>query len=86
MVRRERLWEVEDHGIGIPPKDLPHIFDKFYRGTTLDPAMSGTGLGLTLCKAFVEAHGGEIRVESSLGHGSRFIIELPLGTEPLSSA
>jgi len=83
---KRALWEVEDHGIGIPPKDLPHIFEKFYRGMTLDPAMSGTGLGLTLCKAFVEAHGGEIRVESSLGHGSRFIIELPLGTEPLSSA
>jgi signal transduction histidine kinase len=82
---KRALWEVEDHGIGIPPKDLPHVFEKFYRGTTLDPAMSGTGLGLTLCKAFVEAHGGEIRVESNPGHGSRFIIELPLGTEPLSS-
>jgi len=73
------IWEVEDQGLGIPPKDLPHVFDKFYRGTSLDPAISGTGLGLTLCRAFVEAHGGNIRIESSPNQGSRFIIELPIG-------
>jgi signal transduction histidine kinase len=75
------IWEVEDRGLGIPSKDLPHVFDKFYRGTSLDPAISGTGLGLTLCKAFVEAHGGEIHIESSPDQGSRFIIELPMGEE-----
>ena len=75
------IWEVEDQGLGIPPNDLPHVFEKFYRGTSLDPAISGTGLGLTLCKAFVEAHGGQIYVETSLNQGSRFIIELPVGEE-----
>ena len=78
---RRALWEIEDQGLGITPQDLPHIFEKFYRGTTLDPAISGTGLGLALCKAFVEAHGGTIRVESSPNQGSRFIIELPVEEE-----
>jgi signal transduction histidine kinase len=75
------IWEVEDCGLGIPSRDLPHVFEKFYRGASLDPAISGTGLGLTLCKAFVETHGGEIRIESSPDQGSRFIIELPVGEE-----
>ncbi len=74
------IWEVEDQGLGIFPQDLPHIFEKFYRGAGLDPAISGTGLGLTLCKAFVEAHGGVIRIDTRPGQGSRFIIELPVGT------
>jgi signal transduction histidine kinase len=73
------IWEVEDCGLGIPSKDLPHVFEKFYRGANLDPAISGTGLGLTLCKAFVEAHGGDIHIKSTPDEGSRFIITLPVG-------
>ncbi|MEW5979898.1 MAG: HAMP domain-containing sensor histidine kinase [Acidobacteriota bacterium] len=72
------IWETMDKGIGIKPEEQDRIFEKFFRGSELDPAMSGTGLGLTLCKAFVEAHGGTIRVESTAGAGTRFIIELPL--------
>ena len=73
------VWETEDRGIGILPEDQPRIFDKFYRSGSLDPAISGTGLGLTLCKAFVEAHGGSIEWEApASGVGSRFVIRLPV--------
>jgi len=73
------VWETEDRGIGILPEDQPRIFEKFYRSGSLDPAVSGTGLGLTLCKAFVEAHGGSIEWEAPVsGTGSRFVITLPV--------
>jgi signal transduction histidine kinase len=75
----EAVWETEDRGIGVLPEDQPRIFAKFYRSSTLDPAISGTGLGLTLCKAFVEAHGGRIEWEvPASGTGSRFVIRLPV--------
>lgn len=75
----QAVWETEDRGIGILPEDQPRIFDKFYRSANLDPAMSGTGLGLALCKAFVEAHGGTIHWETpTTGQGSRFVIRLPV--------
>jgi signal transduction histidine kinase len=74
------LITVEDRGPGIPPSDLKHIFEKFYRGGS-GPAreVQGCGLGLTIVKSTVEGHGGHISVESELGRGSRFIITLPLG-------
>jgi len=74
------LITVEDKGPGIPPSDLKHIFEKFYRGGS-GPAreVQGCGLGLTIVKSTIEGHGGHIRVESDLGRGSRFIITLPLG-------
>jgi two-component system, OmpR family, phosphate regulon sensor histidine kinase PhoR len=70
---------VADTGIGIPARDLPHVFDKFYR--VRDEAtrgISGTGLGLAITKSIVEAHDGHIRVESVEGAGTTFVIELPL--------
>ena len=71
------LIEVCDSGIGIPPDELPRIFNKYFRAT-LAQGFKGTGLGLTISKAIVEAHGGSINVESVVGKGSRFSVFLPL--------
>lgn len=66
---------VEDTGIGIEAKHLPHLFQPFYRVTT---GKEGTGLGLTIAKEIVDLHGGIIEVESAPGKGSRFTVRLPL--------
>jgi len=65
-----------DTGIGIPPSEIPRIFDRFYRGDASRSA-SGTGLGLSLAKAIAEAFGGSIHVESALDKGSVFTVKLP---------
>ncbi len=72
------LLSIEDNGIGIPPADLPYIFDKFYRVETKETAdIHGTGLGLAICKSVVEKHGGRIWAESEPGKGSIFRVALP---------
>jgi two-component system sensor histidine kinase BaeS len=70
---------VEDNGAGIPPADLPHIFDRFYRAdkSRTDADGASSGLGLAIAKALVEAHGGRIWAESELGRGTRIRVELP---------
>ena len=69
---------VADTGAGIPPDDLPQVFERFYRA---DPSRTrstgGAGLGLTIARQLVEAHGGAIHAESEPGKGSRFVFELP---------
>jgi two-component system sensor histidine kinase BaeS len=66
---------VADTGPGIPSEDIPHVFDRFYRGDTArDRASGGSGLGLAIARALVEAHGGTIEVESDVGHGARFTV------------
>lgn len=69
---------VQDEGIGISKQDLKHIFEPFFRAKkVIDEQIHGNGLGLSLVKQTVEAHGGKIKVESEIGKGSRFTIELP---------
>lgn len=65
------LIEVRDQGIGIPTADLPHVFDRFYRGSNVSPAV-GSGLGLSVVRLLVEAMGGSISVSSEPGQGSCF--------------
>jgi signal transduction histidine kinase len=79
---------VEDSGPGIPPDELPHIFERFYRirngcmtladsGVPVAPSVPSTGIGLNICREIIEAHGGTITAESEAGRGSRFTISLP---------
>jgi two-component system, OmpR family, sensor kinase len=69
---------IQDTGIGIPPADLPHVFDRFYR---VDKARSrnngGSGLGLAICKMIVDAHGGEVHIASTVGQGTIVEVRLP---------
>jgi signal transduction histidine kinase len=70
--------EVADHGIGVSPAELKKIFDPFYRAKdVVDAQIHGNGLGLSLVKEIVEAHGGSVSVESVKGNGSKFTICLP---------
>ena len=77
---------VADTGPGIAPEDLPRLFDRFYR---VDPSRSrntgGSGLGLTIARRLVEAHGGSIEAESAVGQGSRFTFRLPTGRVEVGS-
>jgi two-component system phosphate regulon sensor histidine kinase PhoR len=70
---------VEDTGVGIPPADLPHVFERFYR---VEKARSreagGTGLGLSIVKHIIGLHGGEVRAESTFGKGTAIVIHLPM--------
>jgi len=70
---------VRDEGVGIPPAERGVIFEKFVRGTSSDGrGTKGTGIGLSMVKHIVDAHGGEVRVESEVGQGSTFTILLPV--------
>jgi signal transduction histidine kinase len=73
------VLEVEDEGIGIHADEVGKVFEKFFQGrNVLDQSVKGTGLGLTLVKHIVEAHGGRILVESRLGLGSKFSMVFPI--------
>lgn len=70
---------VSDSGIGIAPEDLPYIFDRFHRGGNVDDRrFAGMGLGLYICRAIVEQHGGSITAQSKPGEGAVFTVELPV--------
>jgi signal transduction histidine kinase len=72
-------FSVIDFGTGIALSEREHIFERFYRGTTTETT-AGCGLGLAICRAVVDVHGGTISVQSSLGSGSTFTVELPSGS------
>jgi heavy metal sensor kinase len=71
---------VTDTGRGIPPEDLPHIFERFFRRSakTADRTAAGFGLGLSIVKWIVDSHGGRIEAKSEVGKGTEFIVRLPL--------
>ncbi|HZJ40078.1 MAG TPA: ATP-binding protein [Demequina sp.] len=71
---------VSDNGEGIAPEHLPHVFERFYRADTArDRAHGGSGIGLAITKALVEAHGGALRAESAgVGRGARFVVAIPV--------
>jgi signal transduction histidine kinase len=71
------IW-VKDHGIGIDPHELPHIFERFHRARNLDRSIPGLGIGLHLAQELISRHQGQIWAESSPGQGSTFYIRLPL--------
>ncbi len=77
-VERRLEFEVEDNGPGIEKADLPHIFEKFYRGDAGHKMGKGTGMGLAIASAIVRAHGGEITVDSNPEQGSTFRFWVPL--------
>ncbi len=80
------LITVSDRGAGIREKDLPHIFNRFWRADSArsKDETSGFGLGLSIAKKIVESHRGEITVESKLGKGSTFTVRLPVRGKPLT--
>jgi signal transduction histidine kinase len=71
------LLRVRDSGPGIPADEVPHIWDRLFRGDS-SRTERGLGLGLSLVKAIVEAHGGTVRVSSEPGRGSTFEVSLPI--------
>ncbi len=77
---------VRDHGPGIGPEDLPHVFDRFYRATAAR-TLPGSGLGLAIVKQVAEAHGGTITAQDAADGGAIFTLQLPeLANGPTSSA
>jgi signal transduction histidine kinase len=72
-------FAIQDSGIGIPENDLPRLFDKFFRGTNREAlSQRGTGLGLAIVKSIAERHSGKVWVDSELGKGSTFYLQIPL--------
>lgn len=82
--RESMIVEVADNGPGIPPEDLPHVFEKMYRVEKESTrSVEGSGLGLSIVKRIVVLHSGQIAVESTVGEGTTFRVRLPLAGEPM---
>jgi signal transduction histidine kinase len=72
------VMSVRDSGIGIPEPDLPHIFKRFFRASNAVGHFNGAGIGLASVQSIVEQHGGTVNLESREGHGTTFIVRLPV--------
>ena len=77
---------VRDDGRGIAPADLPHLFDRFYRGSSSRTRPSGTGMGLSIARGLVAAEGGQVWAENCADGGARFTIDLPVETKAGAAA
>ncbi|HEY4313566.1 MAG TPA: ATP-binding protein [Pirellulales bacterium] len=78
--RARAIVQVRDTGMGIPSDDLPHVFERFYRGDKSrqrENQPGGTGLGLSICQSIVQAHGGKMEIQSTLGKGTTATVYLP---------
>jgi signal transduction histidine kinase len=69
---------VQDNGPGIPAKDIPFLFERFGKLYHPNEEIHGTGVGLALAKHIIDQHGGDIMVQSQVGEGSTFIIQIPI--------
>ena len=77
--QKDEAWfEVENDGKGIDEDDLPHVFERFYRGKTEEGQPTGTGLGLAIAKEITEKYGGSIHANSEPGQWTRIRVKLPL--------
>ena len=70
---------VADHGIGIPPGELPRVRERFFRGSNVG-SIPGTGIGLSLVQQIVEQHGGRLAIDSEPSEGTKVVVSLPIGT------
>jgi signal transduction histidine kinase len=76
---KHAILKIEDDGIGISQKDLPHIFERLYRADeSRNAEVEGQGIGLSIVQGIIQAHGGQVRVESSIGNGTVFTVKIPL--------
>ncbi|MDH3251203.1 MAG: ATP-binding protein [Ignavibacteria bacterium] len=76
--RQNALCSVQDQGRGIAPEALPHLFERYYRGSEVKKKVRGVGLGLSMVKHIMDAHGGSVKVTSEPGKGSTFTLQFPL--------
>jgi signal transduction histidine kinase len=77
LINKHAITRIMDNGIGIAQSDVPKIFERFWRADRARESSAGAGLGLSIAGRLVRRHGGDIRVTSTLGHGSTFVVTLP---------
>ena len=82
----ELIIRVRDHGSGIASADLPHLFDRFYRGAAAKANTSGTGMGLWIARGLLAVEGGRVWAENAADGGAQFTIAVPAKTKQTESA
>ena len=82
--RSQAVLRIHNQGSYIPPTERNKVFTRFYRSPSMEHRAPGTGLGLSVAKKAVEAHGGKISIESDVQNGTTFVIAIPASTEKLT--